>query len=154
MAIWDKIFKQRKKTAKKMRNYKAAQSSNLFADWISGSANADSAIRFNLRKIRDRCREQARNNDYAKRYLQLLVTNVVGQNGIRVQSKARNDDGELDFVGNQIIEREWKKWCKHGNCTIDGKMSFIDAQKLFIETLARDGEVIVRHITSNNPLDP
>ena len=66
------------------------------------------------------------------------MTNVVGQNGIRVQSKARNDDGELDFVGNQIIEREWKKWCKHGNCTIDGKMSFIDAQKLFIETYNED----------------
>ena len=33
-------------------------------------------------------------------------------------------------------------------------MSFVDAQKLFIETLARDGEVLIRHITTNNPLDP
>ena len=154
MAIWENLFKQRKKTARKIRNYKATQSGNLFADWISGSSNADSNIRFNLRKIRDRCREQARNNDYAKRYIQLLVTNVVGQNGIRLQSKARNEDGKLDTIGNQVLENEWKKWGKRGNCTIDGKMSFLDAQKLFIETLARDGEVLVRHITSNNPLDP
>ena len=154
MAIWDNLFKQRKKTNKKQRHYKAAQSGNLFADWVSGSSNADSNIRFNLRKIRDRCREQARNNDYAKRYLQLLVTNVVGQNGIRLQSKARNADNTLDIIGNSVLESEWAKWGKKGNCTIDGKLSFLDAQKLFIETLARDGEVIVRHITSNNPLDP
>lgn len=154
MAIWDNFFKSRKKTVRKFRNYKATQSGNLFADWISGSSNADSNIRFNLRKIRDRCREQARNNDYAKRYLQLLVTNVVGQNGIRFQSKARNLDGNLDQLGNQTLEREWKRWSKKGNCTIDGKLSFLDAQKLFIETLARDGEVLIRHITSNNSNDP
>lgn len=82
------------------------------------------------------------------------MTNVVGQNGIRIQSKARNEDNSLDFIGNQIIEREFRKWGKKGNCTIDGKMSFLDAQKLFIETLARDGEVLVRHIKTNNPLDP
>ena len=154
MAIWDNLFKQRKKQVKLRRSYKAASNANIFSDFIGISSNADSTIRFNLRKIRDRCREQARNNDYAKRYLQLMTTNVVGQNGIRIQSKARNEDGSLDFIGNQVIENAWKQWSKKGNCTIDGKLSFVDAQKLFIESLARDGEVLVRHITTNNPLDP
>tara|TARA_R100000329_G_scaffold69099_2_gene60535 strand:- start:18213 stop:19703 length:1491 start_codon:yes stop_codon:yes gene_type:complete len=154
MAIWDNLFKQRKKQIKLRRSYKAASNANIFSDFIGLSSNADSTIRFNLRKIRDRCREQARNNDYAKRYLQLMTTNVVGQNGIRIQSKARNEDGSLDFIGNQVIENAWKQWSKKGNCTIDGKLSFVDAQKLFIESLARDGEVLVRHITTNNPLDP
>ena len=83
-----------------------------------------------------------------------MTTNVVGQNGIRIQSKARNEDGSLDFIGNQVIENAWRQWSKKGNCTVDGKLSFVDAQKLFIESLARDGEVLVRHITTNNPLDP
>lgn len=154
MAIWDNLFRQRKKQVKQRRTYKAASTANIFSDFIGTSSNADSTIRFNLRKIRDRCREQARNNDYAKRYLQLMTTNVVGQNGIRIQSKARNEDGSLDFIGNQVIENAWKQWSKKGNCTIDGKLSFLDAQKLFIESLSRDGEVLVRHITTNNPLDP
>ena len=154
MAIWDNLFRQRKKQVKQRRTYKAASTANIFSDFIGTSSNADSTIRFNLRKIRDRCREQARNNDYAKRYLQLMTTNVVGQNGIRIQSKARNEDGSLDFIGNQVIENAWKQWSKKGNCTIDGKLSFVDAQKLFIESLSRDGEVLVRHITTNNPLDP
>ena len=154
MAIWDNLFKQRKKQTKYRRSFKASSTANIFSDFIGTSSNVDSTIRFNLRKIRDRCREQARNNDYAKRYLQLMVTNVVGQNGIRIQSKARNEDGTLDIIGNQVIENAWKQWSKKGNCTIDGKLSFLDAQKLFIESLARDGEVLVRHITTNNPLDP
>lgn len=154
MAIWDNLFRQRKKQVKQRRTYKAASTANIFSDFIGTSSNADSTIRFNLRKIRDRCREQARNNDYAKRYLQLMTTNVVGQNGIRIQSKARNEDGSLDFIGNQVIENAWRQWSKKGNCTIDGKLSFVDAQKLFIESLSRDGEVLVRHITTNNPLDP
>jgi lambda family phage portal protein len=153
MAIWDNLFKQRKKTIKK-RNYKAANAGNIFADWSADSINADSAIRFNIRKIRDRCREQARNNDYVKRYLQLLETNVVGQNGIRMQSKARNDDNNLDFLGNAQIERAWKKWCKMGSPTVDGRMSFLDAQKLFIQTLARDGEVLIRHHDIANREEP
>jgi lambda family phage portal protein len=153
MAIWDNLFKQRKRQ-RKVRQYAAASTKNIFSDWTSQSIAADSAIRFNLRKIRDRCREQARNNDYVKRYLQLLETNVVGQNGIRMQSKARNDDNNLDFLGNAQIERAWRKWGKMGNCTVDGRMSFLDAQKLFINTLARDGEVLIRHHISRNPLDP
>jgi lambda family phage portal protein len=154
MAIWDNLFKARKKQPRKVRQFAATSAKNIFSDWASSSSNIDSSVRFNLRKIRDRCREQARNNDYARRYLQLLVTNVVGQNGIRVQSKAREEDGSLDIAGNAKIESEWKNWCRKGNCTIDGKISFLDAQKLFIETLARDGEVLIRHITSNNPVDP
>jgi lambda family phage portal protein len=154
MAIWDNLFKQRKRQPRKLRQYTATSGKNIFSDWTSSSSNMDSSVRFNLRKIRDRCREQARNNDYAKRYLQLLVTNVVGNNGIKVQSKAREENGELDLIGNARVEAEWKKWCKKGNCTVDGRLSFLDAQKLFIETLARDGEVLIRHMTSNNPLDP
>ena len=39
---------------------------------------------------------------------------------------------------------------KLGNCTPNGKLSFLDCQKLFIESLARDGEVLIRHIKSSN----
>lgn len=153
MAIWDNLFKRKNKPYK-IRSYKGASSGRLLADFVAQSANADSEIRFNLRTLRDRCREQCRNNDYAKRYIQLLVTNVVGQNGIRLQSKARERDGSLDSVGNLIVEQEWKQWARKGNCTVDGKLSFLDCQRLFIESLARDGEVLIRYIRTQDPRDP
>ena len=65
MAIWDNLFKQRKRSK---RSYAAAKPSRLFNDFKTTSISADSAIRFNLRELRDKSRDQARNNDYAKRY--------------------------------------------------------------------------------------
>lgn len=72
---------------------------------------------------------------------------MVGHNGIRVNAKARDADGSLDAVANTTIEQAWRKWSKKGNCTVDGQMSLIDCQRLFIEALARDGEVLIRQIT-------
>lgn len=137
-----------------MRSYAGAQKGRLFADFFSNSKSADAELAPALRTLRDRSRELARNDSYVKRYLALLSANVVGTKGIRLSCKARDDNGQLDIVGNQIIEREFARWCKKANCTVTGKLSFIDAQKLFIETLARDGECLVKHVkTKDNPFN-
>jgi lambda family phage portal protein len=126
------------------RGYSGAQGGRLFADFITSQRSADSEIRFNLKTLRDRCRDLSRNNEYARRYLHLIKTNVVGDRGITLQMKAMNVDGTLDAGANNIVEREWRRWCDVGNCTVDGKMSFIDAQALVAESMARDGECLVR----------
>ena len=81
-----------------------------------------------------------------------LKTNVVGPQGVNVQAKARNADGSLDAPGNKIVENAWKAWGQRGNCTVDGRLSWVDAQRLFIETLARDGEVLVRFVNGYSNL--
>jgi len=53
--------------------------------------------------------------------------------------RKRNDDGSLDSVGNRIIEQAWQSWGRAGFCTVDGRISWSQAQRLFLETLARDG---------------
>ena len=55
--------------------------------------------------------------------------------------------------GNKIVENAWKAWGQRGNCTVDGRLSWVDAQRLFIETLARDGEVLVRFVNGYSNLD-
>jgi lambda family phage portal protein len=75
-----------------------------------------------------------------------MTTNVVGANGIRIQVRKRNDDGSLDSVGNRIIEQAWHQWGRTGFCTVDGRISWNQAQRLFLETLARDGEVLIQKI--------
>jgi lambda family phage portal protein len=136
---------------RKKREYAGASGMRLFADFVTSQRSADSEIRFAIKTLRNRCRDLARNNEYARRYLNLLKTNVVGERGINLQVKAKNEDGTFDSVGNTIIENAWAKWCKLGNCTVDKKMTFLDAQHLFIESLARDGEVIVRMVNYDNP---
>jgi lambda family phage portal protein len=138
MGIIDRLFKR--KTQK--RNYQGANVGRLFSDFVTSTRSPDSEIRPAIRTLRNRARDLSRNNEYARRYLNLLRTNVVGEKGITLQVKAKNTDGTFDRIGNQIIEDRWNQWCKAP--TVDGKMSWLDAQNLAIEGLARDGEIIVR----------
>jgi lambda family phage portal protein len=154
MAWYNRFISQKEKPRKKIklqqRSYKGTQGGRLFADFFSQSSSADQELKNSLVTLRNRSRELARNDGYISRYLDLLSSNVVGHNGIRVNSKARDPDGALDILGNQIVESAWKKWGKFGNCTINEKQSFLDCQKMFITALARDGEVLVRHIKDNS----
>ena len=145
MGVFD-FFKAKPKTRKMARAYHGADTGRLFSDFISSSRSADSEIKPSLRILRDRCREISRNHPYAKRYLQIMTTNVVGPNGVRIQVRKRNDDGSLDSVGNRIIEQAWQQWGRTGFCTVDGRISWSQAQRLFLETLARDGEVLIQKI--------
>jgi lambda family phage portal protein len=143
MGLFDRLFKR--KVARK-RSFTGAGAGRLFADFASMSRSSDSELKPALRTLRNRCRELARNDEYVRRYLQLLKTNVVGPHGVSVQAKARNTDQSLDAPGNKLVEKAWFQWSKAGVCTVDGRLSFVDAQRLVIETLARDGEVLVRLI--------
>lgn len=150
MALFD-FFKSKPKEERRTfkRAYQAANTSRLFADFKESERSADSELYPVISRMRARSRDLARNNEYVRRYLDLLKTNVVGERGFSLQVKAIGGDGNLDQVGNQSIENAFKAWGRVGNCTVDGKMSWVDAQKMVIEGLARDGEVfIVKHRSS------
>jgi lambda family phage portal protein len=147
MAILD-IFR-RKKTANRSsfkRSYASANPGRLFADFKSSERSADSELSPVLKVIRSRSRDLVRNNSYAKRYMSLLKTNVIGGKGFNLQVKALDSVGNLDVSGNSAVEAAFSSWSKAGNPTVDGKLNWVDAQRLALETLARDGEVfIVKH---------
>jgi len=152
MAWYNNIFNRTpKKLTPFKRHYQGASTGRLFGDFLTSDKSADAEIKDSLKTLRDRARALARNDSYIARYLKLMVSNVVGKHGIRISSKARNDNGSLDLLANSQIEAAWKKWGKVGTCTSNGRMSFLDCQKLFVEALARDGEVLIRHVkTSSN----
>ena len=153
MSIFDRFTK--KEPAKKpfKRSYAAANPGRLFADFNASEKSADAELAPALKSIRARSRDLARNNQYAKRYLNLLKTNVVGGKGFGVQVKALDSVGKLDQGGNTAIEAAFAKWGKLGNPTVDGRLSWADAQRLCVEALARDGEVFVIKHRSNDFTD-
>lgn len=147
MALFD-FLKSKPDTKNKTfkRAYSAANTGRLFADYRESERSADSELYPVISRMRARSRDLARNNEYAKRYLSLLKTNTVGQYGVKLQVKALDPAGALDQPGNSAVEQGFKAWGRKGNCTADGKMSWIDVQKMVIESLARDGEVfIIKH---------
>lgn len=128
------------------RGYDAAKIDRLTADWPSMVRSADAELVGSLRILRARARHTAQNDDYGRRFLQMCKTNIIGPRGIALQVRSRNPNGDLDTKANAIIESGWKKWGRLGVCTVDGRLSWVDAQNLFVETLARDGEVVVRFL--------
>ena len=147
MGLFDR-FTGKKPEKNKMfkRSYHAANTGRLFADYVDSQRSADSELHPVISRMRARSRDLARNNEYARRYLNLLKTNVVGQYGFNLQVKALDPRGALDTDGNSAIETAFKVWGKRGNCTADGKMSWVDVQKMVMEGVARDGEAfIIKH---------
>ena len=141
------LFRSRKA---KRSYFSGASQNRLLNNFVLSSKSADSEIRPSLRVLRNRSRDLARNNAYARRYINVYVDNIVGSKGVHLQVRSRDPNGRLDSFANSLIETRWKEWGY--NCTADGKLSWIDCQRLFAETYARDGEVLIRLIRNfDNP---
>lgn len=144
MGLFDKFRKSKSKApAIFKRSYAAASTGRLFNDFKASDGSADKDLESALKNLRNRSRDLARNNEYVRKYLSLLKINVVGDSGFSLQVKAIDSVGKLDMSGNQATEDAFRMWGRVGNCTTDGKLSWVDAQKLAIETIARDGELFV-----------
>jgi len=131
------------------RSYTAGAPVNrLTNDWNASDLTADEIIYPALIRMRSRSRDLSRNNDYAKRYFNLLKTNVVGHQGIRLQVRSKDAKGTLDTGANALVEAGWKEYGKVGNCTTCGKLSWIDVLNTALESVARDGEILVKKVTS------
>ena len=147
MGVFD--FLKRQKSTPRKRNYAAASKGRLFADFVGSNRSADSEIRWALPDIRNRSRDLERNNEYFRRYLQLLRVNVVGEGGFNLQVRGRNPDKSMDSAGNAIVEGAWAEFCRMGGPTVDGRMSMIDLCNHIITGVARDGEVFLQIVKGN-----
>ena len=135
---------------KKARGYSGAISSRLTGDWLNPTTTGDEEVRRDLQKLRNRCRELERNNDYVRRYLCGMDANVIGSKGIVLQMKVEDAPLQYDEQANRVIEREWNKWCKRKHTTPTGRQSWIDICKLALRSTVRDGDVLLQLLRGYN----
>lgn len=128
------------------RSFKGANVSRLTSDWLSPTTTGDEEIRGSLVRLRGRCRELERNNDYVRRYLDGMENNVLGAQGVGLQMKVMDQPGSPDRYANFAIEQAWSLWGKAANCTPTGKMTWRDLQRLALRSCIRDGDVLIRII--------
>jgi len=124
------------------RAYAAATTNRLSADWNAPTSTADMELKSALRILRNRSRDLERNNDYIRRYFNLLIENVIGHKGIGLQVRAVGGDGRPDQYANRLIEGKWREWGRKG-CTVCGRFTWLDAQRIILRSMARDGEVLL-----------
>jgi lambda family phage portal protein len=132
-------------TGLQQRSFIGAITDRLVSGWVTDSMSGDSDLRYSLPTLRSRSRDLAQNNNYVRKSLNLIVVNVVGE-GITLQNKAVDPNGQLDSIANNLIRLSWDAWSKRGTATICGKYSLVDALRLIIRTTARDGECLIRLI--------
>lgn len=125
-------------------SFEASENSRLFSTWGMSESPINSVLRGELTAMRARSRDMSRNQDYGRRFYGLLKQNVVGADGIRLKMDVRTVAGKKDRQANAIIEKAFNEWARLGNCTVCGRYSLIDVQNLWIETLAKDGESLMR----------
>jgi len=125
----------------------------LTDDFRGSELSADAAVYASLDKLRARSRQLYMSNPYASRFLQMTTSNVLGQDGIRLEAKTRRTPGgELDPVDNLALEQAWARWSRPQFCSANGKLGLLDVQRVALSTLARDGDVLIRlHHSPDNP---
>lgn len=145
-------FKRKKEVVKqpRRRQYQAAKLERLTASWSTTQQSINKDLQQGGKVLRTRARDLSVNNDYARKYMQMVVSNVVGSNGIGLQVKSKTPKGKLNTKANRQVEQGWKEWSNARNCAFDTRLSFVEMQRLFIETAARDGEVLVRIIRDDS----
>lgn len=109
------------------------------AQW-SGSANAD--LDGTLTIMRARARQMANNNEFARRFLSMVATNVIGHAGPVLQVRAKTTNGSLDKAANDAVELRWVAWGDTADA--GGRMTLSQLQRVAVKAVARDGEALIR----------
>lgn len=128
------------------RAYAAAQMTRLTSSWTTQASNVNQDLYRDRRVLVARSRELKRNNDYARQFITLIKSNVPGSQGMGLQVQALREDGSIDEFDSSALEDAFARFSQLGNFDVTGRHSRADFERLWIETLATDGEVVVRRV--------
>ncbi len=130
------------------RNYYAAQVNRLTAGWSATTSSANADIFRSLDALRARSRVLAQNDEYVKKWLQMVKVNMIGPDGFRFQGRvvdppaSAKDQPKPDRLANDAIEAAWTEFCKVADVT--GRSHFVSLCHIMATAAARDGEILVR----------
>lgn len=128
------------------RVFHAATIDRLTTDLFAQTLSANDELKGDLNRLRGLSRRLSRDTAYGARYPKLIGEQVLGADGIRLQCRIEKRIGGLNQGVNAKTEDAWKRWGKRGVCTVDGRQSWIEFCYSVVETMAVDGEVLVRKV--------
>ncbi len=116
------------------RNYEAAAvGSHRTNGWIRNAGDANAIVGPALKELRQQARNLVRNNSWAKRAQRVISNNTVGW-GLTAKPVNATED---------LIKR-WQRWSNTTACDVDGRHNFAGLQRLVMQAVASDGEVLIR----------
>ena len=124
--------------------FPAADIGRLTSSWTTDPGAINRWARYELRTLRARSRQLARADSYGKAFLRACVNNIAGPHPFLMQSKVKFSDGTPNPTANSAIELSWLDRCNPGQLDVTGRLSMAMFHRLVVQTLARDGEVLIR----------
>jgi lambda family phage portal protein len=119
-----------------IRRYEAAGRGRRTDNWRAGSGSANIETETALSKLRNRSRDQVRNNPYAARAVQRITSNVIGT-GIQPTPLSSSK------LRVKRAKELWKLWGETKACDFDGQHNIYGLQRLAMRAVVESGEVIV-----------
>jgi lambda family phage portal protein len=118
------------------RGFDGASRKDRLSGWKTSGAGANTENRPALGILRDRSRDLSRNNPWAVKALNAIVTNTIGT-GIVMQPVVQNKKLE------KTAQNAWKSWADTTACDFDGRGNFGALQTLALRTCAESGEALI-----------
>ncbi len=134
---------RREISAQQQKSFAAAQLNRLTSTWRVTAERIDDELRSDLDALRQRSRSLENNNDYARNYLDIVETNIIGTDAPRLVSLADNAPGNPDTLARDAIIAAWADWGQRGTCEVTGQYSFTGVCQAIARGTARDGEFCV-----------
>jgi lambda family phage portal protein len=128
----------------KRRGFAAARVDRLTAGFTAVRASINQELRGDLNLLRARARQLAKDNDYAHKFVNLCVTNIVGPGGVKFQARVVDQKGQADTLDNDAIEGAFTQFCERGVFDVTGRLSRSEFESAIVRSLATDGEYLVR----------
>jgi lambda family phage portal protein len=127
--------------------FDAGETPHYTDGWDTTDPNLNDALATRLGTLRGRAKGLARNNEWARRFLWLSKSNVLGPAGITMHMGLETAPGVADEATNSLIETGWWRWGKRGVCDITGTLTWRQIETLCELCLQREGEYLVRLVT-------
>jgi len=117
------------------RGYEGAKLGRRAEGWVTAGTSANAEIAPALPRLRERSRDLVRNNAYAAKAVQAVVSNLVGTG---LMPRARAEDERV--VGQ--ADRLWSRFAETADA--DGLTDFHGLQALLVRAMVEGGEGLVR----------
>lgn len=124
------------------RAFDANGTGRRLATWKASAAGPIDEVGPALGRLRNRARDLARNNPYARRGIEITVAHQVGY-GIAPRPRTGSDGGD------KRVKAAFDEWSV--GCDVTGRLDFFGLQALAARTRAESGEALIRIYRANGP---
>ncbi|RCK32494.1 hypothetical protein TH9_12235 [Thalassospira xiamenensis] len=120
-----------------LRAYEAAKPSRQNDGWHTPSTGPKTEVGTSIVALRNRSRQLVRDNAYAKRIVDVIQSNLIGD-GIITQADSGSE--EID----RTLQKAWDDWSGTTQCDADGITNLAGIQRMAAAAMTETGEVIIR----------